>query len=110
MQPHPGVGLPIVTPEEAGGPAVHLELVVDLAAGPQVDLLAEKGDATPIAWLASEQRYVEKLATPDVTIADIIGVITVTDIHLNIDSITNFVMVTIIDIIATVVDNLGFLS
>ena len=37
------------------------------------DLLAEKGDATPIAWLASDKRYVEKLATPDVTIADIIG-------------------------------------
>ena len=37
------------------------------------DLVAEKGDATPIAWLTPEQRYVEKLATPDVTIADIIG-------------------------------------
>ena len=37
------------------------------------DLLAEKGDATPIAWLHRDQRYVEKLATPDVTIADMIG-------------------------------------
>jgi magnesium chelatase subunit I len=36
-------------------------------------LVAEKGDDTPIAYLASEQRYVEKLATPDVTIADMIG-------------------------------------
>jgi magnesium chelatase subunit I len=36
-------------------------------------LVAEKGDATPIAWLAREERYVEKLATPDVTIADMIG-------------------------------------
>jgi magnesium chelatase subunit I len=36
-------------------------------------LIAEKGDETPIAWLSSEQRYVEKLATPDVTIADMIG-------------------------------------
>jgi magnesium chelatase subunit I len=36
-------------------------------------LVREKGDATPIAWLAREQRYVEKLATPDVTIADMIG-------------------------------------
>jgi len=36
-------------------------------------LVAEKGDATPIAWLAREARYVEKLATPDVTIADMIG-------------------------------------
>jgi len=32
-----------------------------------------KGDDTPIAWLSREQRYVEKLATPDVTIADMIG-------------------------------------
>jgi magnesium chelatase subunit I len=37
------------------------------------ELLAEKGDDTPLAWLPREDRYVEKLATPDVTIADIIG-------------------------------------
>src|ERR1700732_1975130 len=37
------------------------------------DLLAEKGDATPISWLPRELRFVEKLATPDVTIADILG-------------------------------------
>ncbi|MBI2956645.1 MAG: magnesium chelatase [Acidobacteria bacterium] len=36
-------------------------------------LVAEKGDATPIAWLPRERRFVEKLATPDVTIADILG-------------------------------------
>ena len=36
-------------------------------------LVAEQGDATPIAWMAAAQRYVEKLATPDVTIADMIG-------------------------------------
>ena len=36
-------------------------------------LLAEKGDATPIAWLHRSERYVEKLATPDVSIADLIG-------------------------------------
>jgi magnesium chelatase subunit I len=36
-------------------------------------LVAEKGDETPIAYLGSAQRYVEKLATPDVTIADMIG-------------------------------------
>ncbi len=34
---------------------------------------AERGDATPIAWLPRDQRYVEKLATPDVTVADLIG-------------------------------------
>jgi magnesium chelatase subunit I len=35
--------------------------------------IAQCGDATPIVWLGREARYVEKLATPDVTIADIIG-------------------------------------
>jgi magnesium chelatase subunit I len=35
--------------------------------------LAEFGDQTPIAWLSRDDRYVEKLATPDVTIADLIG-------------------------------------
>jgi magnesium chelatase subunit I len=33
----------------------------------------QDGDALPVAWLAREARYVEKLATPDVTIADMIG-------------------------------------
>jgi magnesium chelatase subunit I len=37
------------------------------------DLVAEKGDDTPIAWVGREARYHEKLATPDVTIADLIG-------------------------------------
>jgi len=37
------------------------------------DLIAAEGDATPIAWLHRDHRYVEKLATPDVTIADMIG-------------------------------------
>ena len=35
--------------------------------------VAAEGDALPIAWLAREDRYVEKLATPDVTIADMVG-------------------------------------
>jgi magnesium chelatase subunit I len=35
--------------------------------------LRELGDETPIRWLSREERFVEKLATPDVTIADIIG-------------------------------------
>ena len=35
--------------------------------------LEAKGDATPITWVQRDARYVEKLATPDVTIADIIG-------------------------------------
>lgn len=37
------------------------------------ELLAEKGDDTPIEWIGRDQRYHEKLATPDVTIADLIG-------------------------------------
>jgi magnesium chelatase subunit I len=36
-------------------------------------LHAEMGDRTPIAWLRREDRFHEKLATPDVTIADLIG-------------------------------------
>ncbi|MBV9613135.1 MAG: magnesium chelatase [Acidobacteriaceae bacterium] len=35
--------------------------------------VANLGDDTPIAWLTAEERYIEKLATPDVTIADMIG-------------------------------------
>jgi magnesium chelatase subunit I len=37
------------------------------------DLIAEKGPATPIAFLPRQERYVEKLATPDVTVADLVG-------------------------------------
>ncbi len=37
------------------------------------ELIAAHGDETPIGYLTPEQRYVEKLATPDVTIADMIG-------------------------------------
>src|SRR5690348_16332345 len=37
------------------------------------ELVAREGDATPIAYLTPDDRYVEKLATPDVTIADLIG-------------------------------------
>jgi magnesium chelatase subunit I len=37
------------------------------------ELLAEKKDATPISWLHRSERFSEKLATPDVTVADLIG-------------------------------------
>jgi magnesium chelatase subunit I len=37
------------------------------------DLIDIKGDHTPIAWVHRDQRYTEKLATPDVTVADLIG-------------------------------------
>jgi magnesium chelatase subunit I len=36
-------------------------------------LITEAGDDTPIGWVDRDSRYVEKLATPDVTIADLIG-------------------------------------
>jgi magnesium chelatase subunit I len=36
-------------------------------------LVAESGDETPVAWLAREDRYGEKLATPDISIADLVG-------------------------------------
>ena len=38
-----------------------------------IDLIAEMGDETPIAWLHRSHRFSEKLATPDVTVADLIG-------------------------------------
>jgi magnesium chelatase subunit I len=37
------------------------------------DLIAEHGDKTPISWLHRSDRFAEKLATPDVTVADLIG-------------------------------------
>ena len=37
------------------------------------NLIHEKGDDTPISWLHRDDRFSEKLATPDVTVADIIG-------------------------------------
>jgi magnesium chelatase subunit I len=36
-------------------------------------IVAERGDDTPIDWLPRDRRYAEKLATPDITIADLIG-------------------------------------
>jgi magnesium chelatase subunit I len=38
-----------------------------------LELIKEKGDNTPIYWLHRSERFAEKLATPDVTVADIIG-------------------------------------
>ena len=36
-------------------------------------MVAEQGDDTPIAWIGRDLRYSEKLATPDISIADLIG-------------------------------------
>jgi len=38
-----------------------------------MELIAEKGENTPISWLHRDDRFFEKLATPDVTVADLIG-------------------------------------
>ncbi len=38
-----------------------------------IALVAAQGDATPVVWLGREHRYAEKLATPDVSVADLIG-------------------------------------
>ncbi|NRB82536.1 MAG: magnesium chelatase [Winogradskyella sp.] len=38
-----------------------------------IELISEHGDHTPISWLHRDERFAEKLATPDVTVADIIG-------------------------------------
>lgn len=38
-----------------------------------IQLIEEKGDETPIEWVHRSERYVEKLATPDVSVADLIG-------------------------------------
>ncbi|MHB8512878.1 MAG: sigma 54-interacting transcriptional regulator [Actinomycetota bacterium] len=37
------------------------------------DLISKMGDDTPIRWLARDRRYAEKLATPDIAVADLIG-------------------------------------
>lgn len=37
------------------------------------EIIAEQGDETPIAWVHRSERFAEKLATPDVTVADLIG-------------------------------------
>lgn len=38
-----------------------------------ISLIEEQGDKTPIEWLHKDERFVEKLATPDVSVADLIG-------------------------------------
>ncbi|MGB7218088.1 MAG: hypothetical protein WBD07_04705 [Vicinamibacterales bacterium] len=54
------------------GCEIHDDPMAPLCAGCRARVAAE-GDNLPIAWLPREKRYVEKLATPDVTIADMLG-------------------------------------
>src|SRR5437660_1583880 len=54
------------------GCEIHDDPLAPLCAGCRARVAAE-GDSLQIGWLAREARYVEKLATPDVTIADMLG-------------------------------------
>jgi len=54
------------------GCEIHDHPLAPLCAGCRARVAAE-GDALPIGWLPREERFVEKLATPDVTIADMVG-------------------------------------
>src|SRR5438034_4587971 len=54
------------------GCEIHDDPLAPLCAACRARVVAE-GDRMPIAWLPREERYVEKLATPDVTIADMLG-------------------------------------
>jgi magnesium chelatase subunit I len=54
------------------GCEIHDDPLAPLCADCRARVRAE-GDALPVAWLSRDARYVEKLATPDVTIADMIG-------------------------------------
>src|SRR5947207_9031496 len=54
------------------GCEIHDDPLAPLCAACRARIVRE-GDAMPIAWLPREARYVEKLATPDVTIADMVG-------------------------------------
>src|SRR3954471_1126315 len=54
------------------GCEIHDDPLEPICAACRARLKAE-GDALPVAWLGRDARYVEKLATPDVTIADMIG-------------------------------------
>ncbi len=38
-----------------------------------IELIAEQGDDTPVDWIGRDKRYGEKLATPDISIADLVG-------------------------------------
>jgi magnesium chelatase subunit I len=57
---------------EIAGSEIHDDPFAPISARGR-QLLAERGDACDIAWVHRDDRYVEKLATPDVSIADLIG-------------------------------------
>ena len=63
--------IPVIDAADAGLDLPDDPLVPLTGAGKRI--VAARGDTTPIKWLTRAQRYHEKLATPDVTIADLIG-------------------------------------
>ncbi len=66
------VGLLDAWMPEIAGSEIHDDPFAPVSARGR-ELLAESGERCPIAWVPREDRYVEKLATPDVSIADLIG-------------------------------------
>ncbi|HKA16312.1 MAG TPA: sigma 54-interacting transcriptional regulator [Myxococcota bacterium] len=57
---------------EVAGSEIHDDPTAPVSARARA-ICAERGDATSVAWVHRDDRYVEKLATPDVSIADLIG-------------------------------------
>jgi len=57
---------------EVAGSEIHDDPLAPVSARARA-LVAERGDACEVAWVPRDLRYVEKLATPDVSIADLIG-------------------------------------
>jgi magnesium chelatase subunit I len=57
---------------EVAGSEVHDDPAAPISAAARA-LVGERGDETPIAWVHRDDRYAEKLATPDVSVADLIG-------------------------------------
>jgi magnesium chelatase subunit I len=57
---------------EVAGSEIHDDPLAPVSARAR-ELVAEAGDACAVAWVHRDERYVEKLATPDVSIADLIG-------------------------------------
>src|SRR5262245_59235189 len=57
---------------EVAGSEIHDDPLAPVSARGR-ELVAEGGEACPVAWVHRDDRYVEKLATPDVSIADLIG-------------------------------------
>jgi len=57
---------------EVAGSEIHDDPFAPVSAFARA-LVEERGEETPVAWVHRDERYVEKLATPDVSIADLIG-------------------------------------